>query len=282
MAWLGLNHKGLSNVSVSPLDDVDPPFITSTRVINQLTAHDVSVNSRSLEDFFSHIRVRVPCDSSSFVIVDPEMLFHPNQWSEAGISSPVLWLDGPPSETEDFNNPLTMIAAKFVDVASRSNIPIISYFCQLSRENPTAHGHTMETRALIALLYALVRQMVELLLPGLETTVDLSESRFRQLDGSLETWDDALSIFKDLTELIPEGVLCVIDGLHWMDDRSTDKYLMDLVQKLRTGRMKVIFVTTGRSACLREQLSRVETVQIESLQPRLLTEVADMPTLLAV
>lgn len=251
-------------------------------MINQLTAHDVLVNSRSLEDFFSRTRVRVPCDSSSPVIIDSETLFHLSQWSEEGISSPVLWLDGPPSETEDFNNPLTMIAAKFVDLASQSNIPIISYFCQLSRENLTAHGHTMETQALIALLYALERQMVELLLSSLETTVDLSESRFRQLDGSLETWDDAMSIFKDLTELIPEGVLCAIDGLHWMGDRSTDKYLMDLVQKLRTGRMKVIFVTTGRSACLREQLSRAETVRVESLQPGLLNEVADMPMLLGV
>lgn len=38
MVWLGLNQKGSSNVPVSPLDNADPPFVTSTR--GALYLHD--------------------------------------------------------------------------------------------------------------------------------------------------------------------------------------------------------------------------------------------------
>lgn len=225
--------------------------------------------------------MRVECDPFTPVMVNPETVSRLSEWSEVGGPSSVLWLEGPQMEAEDFENPLTVMATKFVDLADRSRIPVISYFCQLSQRQPGPQGGTRETQAMTALLYALLRQMVELLLPEFETTVDLSEKRFRQLDGSLDTWEDALSVLHSLLELIPEGVLCVVDGLQWLDDRSTDKYLTKLLRELRAGKLKLLLTTTGRSACLRQEISTSDTVEVEILQPKGLAEVIDMPGLLS-
>lgn len=241
-------------------------------------AEDIAVNSRGLEDFFSRGRVRLSSDRFRPVMVSPEALFRLSSWSSASTSSPsgVLWLEGPPIEADDFENPLTSVAAKFIDLADRSGVPVISYFCQLSRHERLRRGNkTREVQVLVATLYALLRQMVELLLPQFEADVDLSKSRFQCLDGTVDSWDDALAVFRDLLGLMVDGgVLCVLDGLHWLDDRSTDTYLEKLIDALRGDRLRVLFTTTGRSACLRRTISTANTF-VESLQSKGKTESLD-------
>ena len=243
--------------------------------MSQWTAKDISVNSRGLEDFFSRGRVRLSGDPFSPVMVNPETLARLSEWSEGSSSSQVLWLEGPHIEADDFENPVTMMAAKFVDLADRSRVPVMSYFCQLSRHERLRPGNTREAQAMTALVYALLRQMVELLLPRLETNVDMSETRFQRLDGTAGTWEDALLVFSDLLGLMPDAVLCVLDGFQWLDDRSTNKYLKGLLQVLRGDKLKVLFTTTGRSACLRQAISSSETLVVETLQPRSLAEGLD-------
>lgn len=97
-------------------------------------------------------------------MVNPKTLARLSEWSTASSSSQVLWLEGPHIEADDFENPVTMMAAKFVDLADRSRVPVMSYFCQLSRHEQLRPGNTREMQAMTALLYALLRQMVELLL----------------------------------------------------------------------------------------------------------------------
>jgi hypothetical protein len=106
----------------------------------------------------------------------------------------------------------------------------------------------------------------------LETNADLSESRFQQLDGTVDTWEDALSLFRGLLALIPHGVLCVLDGLQWLDDRSTDKHLELLLQNLRGDKLMVVVTTTGSSACLQQAVPISETFVVETVHPRGATE----------
>ena len=237
------------------------------------------MNSRGLEDFFFRSRVRLSSDPFKPVMVSPEALFRLSSWSSTSTSSPsrVLWLEGPPFEANDFENPMTLVAAKFVDLADRSGVPVVSYFCQLGRHEQLRRGNkTREIQVLVATLYALLRQMVELLLPQFKAAVDLSKSRFQSLDGTVDTWDGALAVFRDLLKLMPEGgVLCVLDGLQWLDDRSTDTYLEKLIEALRGDRLRVLFTTTGRSACLRRAISRANTFVVETLQSKGKTESLD-------
>lgn len=101
------------------------------------------------------------------------------------------------------------MAAKFVGMVAAHQLNVISYFCEIPR---TIRGnHTPEEEGAISLLYALLRQLVETLPPRLETTVDLSDSRFAKLDGSMNTWTEAIELLRDLLSALSGIVFCVVD-----------------------------------------------------------------------
>lgn len=110
--------------------------------------------------------------------------------------------------------------------------------------------------------------MMELLLPLFETSADFSESRLRLLDGTILSWTELLKLFHELLPLMPSKVLCVINGFHWLDDRSTLPYLNDFLEALRGSSLRVLFTTNGRSSCLREKLDASETVLVDSFDLR--------------
>ena len=72
----------------------------------------------------------------------------------------------------------------------------------------------------------------------------------------------------DLLDLMLDAVFCVIVESHWLDDSSTANTLKKLLEVSRRGKPKVLFTTSGRSACLREELSISETLELEMLYPR--------------
>ncbi|KAF5132765.1 hypothetical protein E5D57_003385 [Metarhizium anisopliae] len=226
---------------------------------NEWTLEEVAINSAHLEDFFHRDRVRLPYDLSTTVTMTAETCQHLIQWAESPSWS-LLWIEGPHIEADDMENMVTQIAAEFIGLASECGVPLMSYFCELRRGELLRSGHSRETQGAIAVASALLRQMVDLLLPRFEAEFDFSKARFSPLDGTLESWDECMAVIRELTELLPDVVFCVIDGLHWLDDTSTDKYLKELIHLLRGGKLKVLFTTSGRSACLREELSSSETL----------------------
>lgn len=168
----------------------------------------------------------------------------------------MLWFVGPTLEVDGFENPLTSIAAKFVGMVAAHRLDVISYFCEVPRASA---GHdTPEAEGAISLLYALLRQLVEKLPPRLDTAFDLSEVRFAKLDGSMNTWTEAIQLLWDLLSVLSGVVFCVIDGFHWLDGEGTDAPLAQLLTALRHDRLRVFFTTCGRSGCLLEYLERDE------------------------
>lgn len=109
---------------------------------------------------------------------------------------------------------------------------------------------------------------MELLLPHFETSLNLSEVRLSLVNGTLESLPETLRLLGDVLKILDMQLLCVVDGLHWLDDRSTNTVLSELVETLRKSSTKVLFTTTGRSACLQRGVSRMEKLTIESLNPR--------------
>lgn len=132
-----------------------------------------------------------------------------------------------------------------------------------------------EAQAAVALVCALVRQAVELLPPpplqppaadetGEAPAVDLSEQRFQGVDGTVLAWDEAVGVLRDVLGQLPRTVVCVVDGMQWLDDSSTAVYLGELVKALRRQeRVKVLFTTAGRSRCLLRELDASEVLQFE-------------------
>ncbi|KAK1831671.1 hypothetical protein QBC39DRAFT_306301 [Podospora conica] len=261
--WVRDQHlraiPGLKGRSPSPLQllmyDEPPPTC-------QWTADDVSLNSAHLEDFFHRDRVRIPHDQFSAHTFPMRALQRLSEWT-AGKAPSIFWIDGPSLDADDHENPVTLLAATIIDMAAQSGVPVLSYFCELRRGQPIRNGETAESQATISLLYALLRQMIELLLPVFETDIDLSDKRFKRLDGSTRCWSEALELFSKLVPLMPDRVFCIVDGAQWLDDRSTEGLLTNLVLALRKSGFKVLLTTSGRSPSLREAVADEEAVVLE-------------------
>ncbi|KAF4879709.1 hypothetical protein CGCSCA1_v001046 [Colletotrichum siamense] len=227
------------------------------------TSEEISINSRHLEDFFYRDRVQLSCNNFDSVMIPPESFREIGDWARAPAPN-ILWLEGPSIDGDDSENPVTMMAETIITLAERTKLPVVSYFCELRRGERLRDGNdTMEAQAMLSLVQALIRQLIELLPPLLDTSIDLSERRFKALDGSLGTWSQATSILTDLGGLMPGPVLCIIDGFHWLTDRGTDNYLSDLLKILRGDKWKVLLFTTGRSVVLQDELSRSEISTID-------------------
>lgn len=93
-------------------------------------------------------------------------------------------------------------ALVYKTLAKEAGVPVISYFCNLSNENPPAN-RSRETMELSAMLYAIMRQLINLLLAqNADNAFPLSEAKLSSLDGTLRTWSDALSLFEDLVRAV--------------------------------------------------------------------------------
>lgn len=168
---------------------------------------------------------------------------------------------------EDIENQLSVLAAQFIQLVDRTRIPVISYFCEQRRGKGLLPGYkTIEEQGMVSLGYALARQMIELLLPQFFTTADLSESRFARLDGTVISWHDLLSLLGDLAPLLPDIVYIIVDGLQWLDDRSTATMAKQLVSFLRgyKDKLRVLFTTSGKSGVLLEQLDTNEFIAVDN------------------
>jgi hypothetical protein len=192
------------------------------------------------------------------------------EWSQ-GTTSSLLWLTGPVVDVLDSSNPLTLLASRVVDMTDESNLNVISYFCHIRRADGTA---SRETRSLVALLYALIRQLIELLPPRFDSEKDLSKERFSRLNGTLDSWEEALDMFKDVLELVPgSAVYCIIDGLHVLDYRSIQQPLCLLLGRFRDRgpKLRVLFTTSGRSYCLGREIKAHENIVIDNFRDGLAT-----------
>lgn len=232
-------------------------------------SEQIAINSRYLEDFFSRDRVRLPFVDFSHVAIDAECISRLAEWSQ-GAAAPIFWLNGLTLEGDDLENPITMLAARFIEMVVGAHLSVISYFCSiLTVAQDGSRSSTPEEQGSVALLYALIRQMIELLLPRFDTSVNMSEERLSQLDGTMRSWKEALALFKDLVCLVGESretVFCVIDGLHWLDDKSTSESLALLVETLRyNSKLRVLFTTSGRSSCLLDDIDRDEMFSVTGM-----------------
>lgn len=225
----------------------------------------IALNSRHMEDFFSRERVRIPVNDSAPIPFEPEVITRISDWSR-GEAVPMLWIDGPVMDCEEERNPLTMLAAQLTELIDRRRLHVISYFCELSHK---VKATEREAHATVALVYSLVRQLIEFLPPEFEVSADFSETRFLRLDGSLNSWDEAMQMFKDLLDAVPAAnVYCIIDALHMMDDRRVEGPLRAFLSHLRRddAKLRVLFTTSGRSACLAKELKTQETLAPDTLR----------------
>jgi hypothetical protein len=223
---------------------------------------DIVLNSVNLEDFFYRDRVRGAYNTDAPLMVPTETMASLTEWTKLS-DSRILSIAGPNFSGDELEDPMSMLAAKFIEFARGSEIPLVSYFCKLQRGTPRG-GNTREVQGVVELVYAMIRQMVEMVLPEFDSNKDFSKNRFSRLDGSGDTLGEAMAVLSDLIEVLPGKVFCIIDGIQWLDDRSTTVSLTSLVAALRTEKLKVLFTTSGESRGLLHSLSRSELLILDT------------------
>jgi hypothetical protein len=189
--------------------------------------------------------------------VDSQALAYIAEWTQSNDTN-ILSVAGPHLEGYELEDHMTLLAAKFIAFATESKVPVISYFCELRRRENLISDNDMEMQAFLQMVYGLIRQMIELVLPELQTCKDFSIGRFSRIDGTAQTWDDAMAIFDDVQEHLPGKVFCIINGCQWLDSRSTARSFAQFVELLRRSKLKVLLTTAGESGSLTPNLSRQE------------------------
>lgn len=168
-------------------------------------------------------------------------------------------------------NLLRLSAAKYAVLARTNDVPVISFFCLPLSDDPGQQ---------IDLLYALIRQIVELLQDGTLTSAQLTERKVKTLEGTVDTWDTALQLFSEMVRNIrlPQLVF-VIDGTNLLEDDSdhaAQERMRGLVRALKELAcpgavkdciIKVLFTTAGLSTCLCEELDSHQMVACDVSSP---------------
>ena len=270
----------ISNVSTQL--SIDPAPSLKTRSCSQ---DNLALWSSHLEDFFHRDRIRLHereqspesglSSRSGSILPDLKasqvVLKRLAEWArpvspEPSIDRQVLWLSGPYIHAIDMQNPLSILASSFLELADHTNVPVISHFCEVRRGEELRSGITsIELQALLALSYTLIRQVIEQLPENFDTASTLSAHRFQALDGTATSFSSSSELLETLLELLPHPILCVIDGLQRLDDRTTRLPLQKLIFTIVNSRnVRVLFTTTGRSACLSDELRREEQEQVNS------------------
>lgn len=255
--------RGMTAVQMVPPKESSLP----TRAL--LPRADVEDMSRILERFFDYDRILAEA-SETQTFVEMDAMEHLQSWTAMeksgfmGVQGPASWMSESPTQ---------LIASHYVQAARMAGLPCISYFCSLSHEVPP-EGRLRETIGLVALLYSFLKQMISHLPLQLDHQATMfQKTRFNNLDGTLRTWQDALSLFDDLLQCAePPFMLCVIHGLESLEHQATQDALQSFMKVLRNHTedqeraesrvFKVLFTTAGLSQTIAAALREDELLDI--------------------
>ncbi|KAL3421223.1 phytanoyl- dioxygenase family protein [Phlyctema vagabunda] len=229
-----------------------------------LLRDDIEYVSRHLEDYFDRSKFDLKNESDDAISLDSTIAARVQEWtaaSESGILSLAGYVVYWPEVSQT-----ALLSSMCMHSATKASLPVLSYFCELKRGQVIRQGNTRQSQELVALLGALVRQMLTLIPPQVRGGANLSPTKFEALDGTMHTWSILLDLFRGLLIFSPPRLYIIIDGFQWLDDTSTNIALRELVNVLRGADLtdehglKVLITTQGRSACLEKELSRDELI----------------------
>jgi hypothetical protein len=171
-----------NDVGPGPLPE-DP-----TAATKQISAKSqLQESSRDLEDHISNSIDTNSLLSSGHVFADHAIVHALQNWS-AATTSQMLWIMG--ASERLYPSASTFLAASIVNSSDSLNIPLLQLFCDWPGK--------AEEKAVIHMIYSLIRQLIEFLPLSIENSANLCTARFHALDGSVKTWDEALSILSEL------------------------------------------------------------------------------------
>ncbi|SPO04178.1 uncharacterized protein DNG_06861 [Cephalotrichum gorgonifer] len=190
---------------------------------------DIRFESRHFEDYFTWEHVHPHLETAAPLFADATFVGRLNLFTTT-TESQLLYAHG--QYHPQAMDILQKSASVYASLARNAGVPVVSYFCELSHDEPPAN-RTRESVELSAVPYAMIRQLINILpAQSHDEDVDLSTSRFSTLDGTLRTWREALLLFKDLVRCVRlPALIFVIHGINLLEDyveHSTSKGLESL------------------------------------------------------
>ncbi|KAL4749294.1 hypothetical protein BDW72DRAFT_195018 [Aspergillus terricola var. indicus] len=232
---------------------------------HKYTRVELQLGSAHLQDYFDNDDQLASYEPTD-VMVEEDVLEALKQWSTD--TYPQILTLGSVLDSARAS-PIALVSACYTSLARNAKSPVIAYSCSVP--STAKDGMTLFQQGLIALVYSLLRQLLEYLPPVVNgsSTHTVKAENFALLDGTLASWQEVLSLVDTLLYYAPPLLLCVVDGLDRLQDQSTDQYIRSLVRIFvshtrqstdstlgqQNVLLKVLFTVTGQLAPLVETLS---------------------------
>ncbi|KAK8024479.1 Carboxylic ester hydrolase [Apiospora rasikravindrae] len=165
-------------------------------------------------------------------------------------TSQLLWVEGP--VITDFGSGLSLTALRIYEVTMQAEIPCVSFFCKRRYAFMPADS-TTSGATLMALLYTVMDQLINLLPPTFESASRLS---LETLGASCPEGNmAALDVIEQLLSHAPPTVTFIVDGLELVTKATEIPHLIRFIELLRTAGgedkvFKVLLTTNGNSRSL--------------------------------
>ena len=230
-----------------------------------------------MEDFTTDVPELLKTIDLDIAVAEQEILEAIQDWIQSS-SSRAVWVRGKFQESYPSN--VTTIAARMVGILLEWGIPVLCYFtnsedndndaCVRTRSSP---GNTSGESILIDLIYSLIRQLINQLLPETKMPHNLMKDHFDRFDGSFQTFEIALKLFKQLFQHAPANVYIIIHGVERLDyDQACRPLLEELLiffQDMRTDTnsdrvVKLLYTTVGEC----ESLETLDDDFLEFVKPK--------------
>jgi hypothetical protein len=188
------------------------------------------------------------------------------EWLSSRIST-FLWIRGPPMS--HYPSALSALSGSLINAALESKIPILFHFCEPAKSFDLADGFNAEEAGVVSLVYSLIRQLILLLEPDIDSSIDFSAERLSLLESPLGNWKEVISFLNDLLALSPGILLCIIDGIDDLDYGRGQSLCADILAMMRRREavsersgliLKTLFTTTSYAKALDDGLGLDEVV----------------------
>lgn len=218
--------------------------------------------SRGVESYFDRDQIRLSFESSATVTVTSDVVQRLREFI-TGSEERILAIAGPKSLDHQGNSTTTKVAENFVNHTTEIGLPVVSWFCQLPSDHVGLDNMTREWSAFVSLVYALIRQLIELLPLKPRAPISVNLDNLETLDDTTASIDAAIVLLRDLLAQMDSTLFIVVDGLEWLEDTTTAQHLRNFVRALVEAStnthqvpgqshplVRILLTTTGRSRTL--------------------------------
>ncbi|KAF1828581.1 hypothetical protein BDW02DRAFT_603293 [Decorospora gaudefroyi] len=181
-----------------------------------------------------------------------------HNWIDIVATTPTLWISSPDISSLDVSASCAA-AMNILVVAWETNLPVVSHFCERPRFATLAEGRDVEKLGLIGLVYSVIFQLLQFSFDDEE--FEIPEGDMRNLDGSDESWPQALDLLSALLKATPRLALCVVDGLNELAFAAGEEWcgaflevLFEHQRSTTPGTFKVLLTTSGQSRVLQDHV----------------------------